>query len=105
MSGNDICPHIEAQKEVQDHWTPTEIKESKDEDPSLSNESTLKLLEWYPVQSQDSWTNPFQKEKDDAGASLEGPITRSRAKKLQDDRALFDFSPQSHRSILTMKVP
>ena len=93
---------MEAQKEVHGQGKPKEFKESKALGPSPSNGSTLKLLEWYPIQSQDSWTNPFQEGKDDAGASLEGPITRSRAKKLQDDLSLFDFSPQSHRSSTLM---
>ena len=57
---------------------------------------------------QDSWSNPFQGGEDDGGPSLEdtpmeapildGPITRSRAKKLQEDLTTFvtQFSLQGN---------
>ena len=40
------CPHIETQEEVQDHWTPTEVKERKDEDPPTWKRTAMELHGW-----------------------------------------------------------
>ena len=39
------CPHIETQEEVQDHWTPTEVKERKDEDPPTWKRTVMEHMD------------------------------------------------------------